>query len=110
MPFGLKTAPSIFQRAMSKIFSSILDSTLVYMDDILLFSSDYYSHLELLKKFADLVRKNGTMLSQKKMQLASTKIEFLGMHLKDGQYKLHEHLAEPLLLFPDKNFSKLQMQ
>ena len=49
------------------------------------------------------------------MQLASTEIEFLGMqflgmHLKNGQYKPHEHLAEPLLRFSDKDFSKLQMQ
>ena len=80
------------------------------MDDILLFNSNYHSHLELLKKFADLVRKNGIMLSQKKMQLASTEIEFLGMHLKDGHYKPYEHLAEPLLRFPDKDLSKLQVQ
>ena len=49
------------------------------------------------------------MLSQMKMQLASIEIEFLGMHLKDGQHKPHEHLAKPLLRFPGKDFSKLQV-
>jgi len=49
MPFGLKTAPSLFQKAMTKIFKPILPSALVYIDDILLFSMDVDSHLILLK-------------------------------------------------------------
>ena len=32
------------------------------------------------------------------------------MHLEDGQYKPHEHLAGPLLRFPNKDFLKLQVQ
>jgi hypothetical protein len=44
MPFGLKTAPSIFQKAMTTIFQPILHSALVYIDDILLFSKNYQAH------------------------------------------------------------------
>ena len=38
MPFGFKTAPSLFQKAMTKIFQTILHTSLVYIDDILIFS------------------------------------------------------------------------
>ena len=41
MPFGLKVAPSLFQKAMTKIFEPILYHTLVYIDDILIFSKDH---------------------------------------------------------------------
>ena len=35
MPFGLKTAPLLFQKAMIKIFQPILHLDLIYIDDIL---------------------------------------------------------------------------
>jgi len=47
LPFGLKVAPSLFQKAMTQIFEPILD-------DILLFSLDEKSHKELLEKFYQL--------------------------------------------------------
>ncbi|KAL9241030.1 hypothetical protein vseg_015190 [Gypsophila vaccaria] len=56
MPFGLKTAPSLFQKAMIKIFKPILTNALVYIDDILLFSMDVDSHSALLSKFHDIVQ------------------------------------------------------
>ena len=48
MPFGLKVAPSLFQKAMTKIFNPILHHALVYIDDILLFSPDHESHHQIL--------------------------------------------------------------
>ncbi|XP_023638422.1 uncharacterized protein LOC111830501 [Capsella rubella] len=56
MPFGLKVAPSLFQKAMIKIFEPILSNALVYIDDILLFSPDIDSHTVLLTKFHDIVQ------------------------------------------------------
>ena len=38
-PFGLKTAPSLFQQVMLHIFKPLLHTALIYIDDILLFSS-----------------------------------------------------------------------
>ena len=39
MPFGLKNAPSHFQRSMNLLLADLLDvCVLVYMDDILIFS------------------------------------------------------------------------
>ena len=36
MPFGLKNAPSCFQKAMIQIFEPLLADALIYIDDILL--------------------------------------------------------------------------
>nr|GEZ12730.1 protein kinase-like domain-containing protein [Tanacetum cinerariifolium] len=58
-----------FQKAMITIFEPILVNTLVYIDDILMFSPDEQSHAELLSKFYSLVTKYGIMLSEKKMKV-----------------------------------------
>jgi len=64
--FGLKIAPSLFQKAMTKIFEPILENTLVYIDDILLFSKDIVSHKNLLKQFFEIANQHEIMLSEKK--------------------------------------------
>lgn len=44
LPFGLKTAPSLFQQAMLRIFKSLHRTIFIYIDDILLFSSNEKEH------------------------------------------------------------------
>lgn len=82
----IKNAPSAFQKAMIKIFEPILSNTLVYIDDILLFSLDGDSHIDLLSKFYSLVKKYGTMLSEKKIEIGVSSIDFLGIKISEGNY------------------------
>ncbi|CAJ0968825.1 unnamed protein product, partial [Ranitomeya imitator] len=47
MPFGLSNAPSVFQSFMHDIFRDYLDRfPIVYLDDILVFSDDWESHVK----------------------------------------------------------------
>ncbi|XP_050211579.1 uncharacterized protein LOC126661756 [Mercurialis annua] len=62
MSFGLKVAPSIFQMVIVKIYEPLLPSALIYIDDILLFSSDTSSHEKLLQYFFDITKQFGVML------------------------------------------------
>ncbi|KAH9769356.1 hypothetical protein KPL71_011966 [Citrus sinensis] len=82
LPFGLKIAPSLFQKAMTKIFSPILHHALAH----------------------------GIMLSEKKSSIGKESIDFLGMVIKDGHYQPGPHIATELLKFPDTNFTKKQIQ
>ena len=86
MPFGLKTAPSLFQAAMVKIFEPILFSALIYIDDILLFSSNEQAHAKLLYQFHNIITHHGIMLSETKMIIGVPIIEFLGMTITNGTY------------------------
>ncbi|WVY94485.1 hypothetical protein V8G54_033573 [Vigna mungo] len=52
LPFGLKVAPSLFQKAMTKIFEPILENAIIYIDDILLFSKDIVTHKRLCQSGA----------------------------------------------------------
>ncbi|KAH9716863.1 hypothetical protein KPL71_021603 [Citrus sinensis] len=110
MPFGLKVAPSLFQKAMTKIFSPILHHALVYIDDILLFSSDHESHQKLLLDFFHIVQAHGIILSEKKSNIGKESIDFLGMVIKDGQYQPGPHIAIELLKFPDAHLNRKQIQ
>ena len=92
MPFGLKNAPSQFQKAMVMLFQPLLANALIYVDDILLFSKDEESHAKLLTEFYNLVKSQWIMLSEKKMVIGQSSkmlwidytsiiIEQLGPHL-----------------------------
>ena len=73
-----------------------------YVDDILLFSKDEESHAKLLAEFYNLVKSQGIMLSEKKMVIGQSSIDFLGVNISDGKYTLQPHIASSLAEFPDK--------
>ena len=110
MPFGLKNAPSQFQKVMVTLFQPLLANALIYVDDILLFSKDEESHAKLLIEFYNLVKSQGIMLSEKKMVIGQFSIDFLGVNISDGKYTLQPHIATSLGEFSDKLTSAKQIQ
>ncbi|GJR48873.1 putative zinc finger, CCHC-type containing protein [Tanacetum coccineum] len=68
------------------------------------------SHAELLLKFYSLVAKYGIMLSEKKMEVGVTTIQFLGMEISDGKYQPQPHVAQELLKFSDELSSQKMIQ
>ncbi|KAM7315026.1 retrovirus-related Pol polyprotein from transposon 17.6 [Ixodes scapularis] len=53
MPFGLSTAPAMFQRVMDTVLSGLKwQSCLVYLDDAAVFASDFDEHLRRLSSRA----------------------------------------------------------
>ncbi|WKY10534.1 hypothetical protein Q1695_002697 [Nippostrongylus brasiliensis] len=50
LPFVLRNAGAYFSRAMAKILAGLEGKSLVYLDDIIIFSADFESHLEALRK------------------------------------------------------------
>ena len=106
LPFGLKVAPSLFQKAMIRIFEPVLHNALVYIDDVLLFSETLGEHRILLQEFSDKVKKYGVMLSEKKCTVGTESIEFLGMKITDGTYQPGIWLKR----FSDNNLSVKEIQ
>ena len=57
MPFGVTNAPSTFQRMMNSLFKEDLDQfVLVYLDDILVFSTTLEDHIGHIRKTLDRLR------------------------------------------------------
>ncbi len=84
MPFGLKTAPIIFQRLINILFSDMIGKEIyVYLDDFIICSNDGDSHLARLE--AVLLKLREATLKDKltKCEYLKPKITFLG-HTVDG--------------------------
>jgi len=55
MPFGLKNAPSEFQKIMNDIFNPYFDFIIIYIDDILEFSKIFEMHIKHIDIFKKIV-------------------------------------------------------
>ncbi|RDX88197.1 hypothetical protein CR513_30244, partial [Mucuna pruriens] len=87
MPQGLKNAPSEFQNIMNNIFNQYMDFSLVYLDDVLIFSKNINQHIEHLEKFINIIKENCLLVSEKKIKIFQTKIRFLGFEICQGTIK-----------------------
>ncbi|KAK6160498.1 hypothetical protein DH2020_003879 [Rehmannia glutinosa] len=100
----------IFQKAMTQIFEPILHTTLIYIDDILLFSSNKQEHETLLHQFLNIVQSHGIMLSEKKSSIGQTNIEVLGMKIIDGKYRPGQRHCQGIAKVFGKNLSIKEIQ
>ena len=58
LPFGLKNSPSEFQNMMNEIFIEYTRFSIVYIDDVLIFSNSIKEHFKHLKNFQKIGRDN----------------------------------------------------
>lgn len=79
LPFGLKNAPSIFQRAIDDILREEIGKTCqVYMDDIIIYSPDEYTHLQHIDTILRKLETAGMRISPAKSKFFKSEVQFLG--------------------------------
>lgn len=84
MAFGLKNAPSTFQRCMNHILADLLqDTCLVYLDDIIVYSVSLEEHLIKLRKVFDRLRDANLKISLDKCEFLKHSIKYLGHLVTD---------------------------
>lgn len=67
MPFGLCNAASTFQRLMHRIFGDQhCQSLLVYLDDVIVFSSSVSQHVQQLEVVLDRLQRGGLKVKLEK--------------------------------------------
>jgi len=82
MPFGLCNAPSTFQSMINDVFHDLLDEgVVVYLDDILIYSEDEDSHINLVRRVMERIRVAKLCCSIKKSVIHAREVEFLGYHI-----------------------------
>lgn len=86
------------------------DFTIVYIDDILVFSSSIYQHFKHLNIFIDIIKRDGLVVSLPKIKLIETKIRFMGFEIHLGIIKLIQRSIEFASNFPDEISDKTQLQ
>ena len=86
LPFGLCNAPAQFSRVMQQVMNDHLFKILVlYLDDLLIYATDFDTHLENLQKVFTRLREVGLKLNPEKCHFACKEVQFLGHILsKEG--------------------------
>ena len=79
MPFGLTNGPATFQRLMNLALKGIAwKDCLVYLDDIIIWSSTFDEHLRQLRAVFERLRAAKVKLKKKKCSFLQRSIKFLG--------------------------------
>ena len=79
MPFGLKTAPATFQRAMEVILAGLtFEICLCYLDDVIVFGKTLTEHNDRLKTVLTRFRDNNLRVKLAKCVFASPQVTYLG--------------------------------
>lgn len=79
MPFGLCNAPSTFQRLMERLFGAQhFQSLLLYLDDVIVFSSTVDQHLVRLESVLSRLQKEGLKVKLEKCCFFQTEVKYLG--------------------------------
>lgn len=79
MPFGLKNSPSTFQRVMNNVLGGLIGTTcLLYIDDIIIFSSSLQEHMEKLSAVLKRLQKFNFKIQLDKSEFLKKQVSFLG--------------------------------
>lgn len=85
MPFGMRNAPSTFQRLMDKVLAGANEFALPYMDDILIFSKNWEKHLTHIDEVLRRLSEAGLTTKPSKCEWGKSTVEYLGFHIGDGK-------------------------
>ena len=105
MPFGMKNASATFQRLMNMITQN-LDGCIVYIDDIVIYSDNWDTHLKRLRNLFSALRKAGLVVNLRKSEFAKAKIIYLGHETGYGTVSSRDINIEIILNFPIPNTKK----
>lgn len=78
MPMGLKNSPSTFQRVMDNILKDLNHICLVYLDDIVVFSTSLQEHINNLEKVFKRLRESNFKIQMDKSEFLKLETSFLG--------------------------------
>ena len=77
MPFGLRNAPSTFQRLMDAVLKKDRAFSRCYIDDISVFSDDWQEHLQHIRIILSRLQTAGLTLQLKRCVFGTTSCDFL---------------------------------
>ncbi|HEY1644970.1 MAG TPA: reverse transcriptase domain-containing protein, partial [Candidatus Saccharimonadales bacterium] len=101
MPFGLINAPATFQRTMDILLAGLTYIfVLVYLDDIIIFSPTFESHLQHLSAVFARLREGGFSLKASKCHFACKKVKYLGFVVSAEGIRADPAKIEVLKVYP----------
>ena len=101
MPFGLCNGPQTMSRLMDKVIpSKMRENVFIYLDDLLVCSSDFQSHMKLLSEVASCLRKAKLTINVGKSKFCQKEIRYLGYIVGNGCLKVDPDKVKSINEFP----------
>lgn len=101
LPFGLKNAPSIFQRTLDDILRNHIGKRCyVYIDDIIIFGRNEEEHLENLEIIFQTLEQANMKIQLDKCEFFQEQVEFLGFIISRDGIKTNPKKVKAIREFP----------
>ena len=104
LPFGITSAPALFQRAIDQILSG-LPGVQCYLDDILCTGADDEEHLRNLDATLQRLMEYGLRVRKEKCDFFQSSVEYLGHVIDAMDYILHLQKSQRLWTHPHHKMS-----
>lgn len=101
MPFGLCNAAQTMCRLMDRVIGQELrEFVFVYIDDLMIVSSDFDTHISRIKSVAECLRKANLTINVTKSKFAMREIKYLGYIVGNGCLKTDPDKVRAIKDFP----------
>ena len=110
MPYGLCNVPAMFQRLMQNCLGDLnLTYTLVYLDDVIVYSKTEEDHLRWLQAIFERFHEHGLKLKPSKCSFLRKQITFLGHEVSaDGMMPGNLNLKGIAEMAPPANYTEVR--
>nr|XP_040022572.1 uncharacterized protein LOC120811351 [Gasterosteus aculeatus aculeatus] len=100
LPFGVHGAPATFQRMMDQVLRPHREYAAAYLDDQVIHSPDWTTHVGHLKAVLGSLRRAGLTANPKKCHLGLEEAEYLGYTIGRGSVRPQSRKVEAIATWP----------
>lgn len=110
MPYGLSYAGATFQRLIDKVIGPELEPyAYSYLDDIIIVSEDFETHMKILDKVLTRIQSAGLTINWEKSEFCRNEVKYLGVIVNRDGFRPDPAKVEPILNYPaPKNIKQLR--
>ena len=106
MPFGMVNSSASFVRLMKMVLSDCEEFADAFIDDIIIFSEEWYEHLQHIKTVLESLRKACLTAKPSKSMFAFKQIEFLAHVVGNGEVRPTQEKIEAIQNIPSPETKK----
>ena len=111
MPFGLTNAPATFQAMINDVLRDFLDHFVyVYLDDILIYSSDLKKHQDHVTQVLKRLLENKLYVKAEKSEFHADTVSFLGFIVAPGRVQMDPAKISAVVEWPTPDSRKRVQQ
>lgn len=100
VPFGIRFASGLCNRLVKEILSECSEFVTSFVDDLVIYSDSFDSHLAHVDSVLSELSKRGVTLNKRKCSFAQSTIKFLGVIVTEGTIKPDQSKVEAIRNFP----------